>query len=230
MLLKSIRAGFTAVSIRANLNCNGKILLVGVLENAAAGHGSEAREVLWISLHLIQDKGWQGLRVEQAFAVYDQFFGFSPGGTAIFFGSKPKNLAVADYGSGTENTGSHRQGQPHEDQHVDPLRGLHHGLERGLGPVQDHPVPEEIPAAGAGEGQLGKHQHLDAFFIRLADALDDALRVILAVGHLDDRGRRRDLHKSVFHLLYSFLLQLYSVLGLGKNTGPQGSSTGRVCM
>ena len=144
-------------------------------------------------------------------------------------GDEGDQLAVPEDGGHAVDPGANGQGQAHEGQHVRSGGGLHHPNQGLFRSVQDHPVPEEIPAAGAGEGQLGKHQHLHAFFVRLADALDDALRVILAVGHLDDRGRRRDLDKTVFH---SSILSKYALPSGGKagSREAQGSSTGRVCM
>ena len=66
-------------------------------------------------------------------------------------GNKAQQLSVRHGGSGAVDRRALRDGQADQHQHVAAPGGGDDLGQRLFGPVQQHPVPEQITAGGAGE-------------------------------------------------------------------------------
>ena len=123
------------------------------------------------------------------------------GAVRLCLGDKPQHFSVIHGGGHTQQPGAELIRQTDEEKHVLPGGSGAHLLQRGFCPVQQHPVPEQIAAGGAGERQGGEGQHLHAQFFRLLHGLNDPVGVVVAVADPDSRGGGRYLDKTIFHRL-----------------------------
>src|SRR5699024_3235237 len=71
-------------------------------------------------------------------------------------------------------------------------------------PGEQSPVPEQIPAGVASQGQLGEAHRPAASLCRLADHLPHPAGVFLHVGHRDLGGGGGHTDKAVFHSNHPF--------------------------
>ena len=112
-----------------------------------------------------------------------------------------QDLALADGGRRAVNGPARIERQADDGEHVAAARGvgyLAQALERG---VQQGLLVVQVPAGGAGDGELREHEELHALALRLFDAFDDLLSVVPGVGHAKFRRGGRGFDETVFHLV-----------------------------
>ena len=101
------------------------------------------------------------------------------------------------------DTGAGGIGQADKDEHISAVGRGDDLCERGLRPVEDDAVGDEVKAGAAGERELRENEELDTLGLGVRDALDNALSVILRVRDPDDRGRGGGFNETVFHYIFT---------------------------
>ena len=112
-----------------------------------------------------------------------------------------QDLALADGGRRAVHGTARVERQADDGEHVAVARGvgyLAEALERG---VQQGLLVVQVPAGGAGDGELREHEELHALALSLFDAFDDLFSVVPGVCHAEFRRGGRGFDETVFHLV-----------------------------
>ena len=131
------------------------------------------------------------------------------GAADLAAGDETEKLTVGDdSGAAVQSAASRRVGKADDRQHIHFGGGLDDPAKGSFRTAEDNAVTDQVVAGGAGQGQLGENNELNAPGVSVFDAFDNFVCVVIGIGDFDHWRSSRDFNKSVFHY-FSLISQIF---------------------